>query len=75
MATKTITIDMEAYRRLKGAKKDGESFSQTIKRVVRPPVDVTAWFSKMRSNPMSREALEAVEKAIRARAVRSRRGR
>jgi predicted CopG family antitoxin len=40
MATKTISIDMEAYRRLKAAGRDNESFSQTIKRVVRPPVDL-----------------------------------
>ncbi len=75
MATKTITIDLEAYRRLKGAKKDGESFSQTIKRVVRPPVDVDAWLSKMRANPMSREAVEGVDKAIRSRSVPTRRER
>ena len=30
LATKTITIDMEAYKRLKAVQKQNESFSQTI---------------------------------------------
>ena len=75
MATKTITIDLEAYRRLKGAKKEGESFSQAIKRIVRPPVDLRAWLAKIDRNPMSDPAMEAVERAIEARSVRSRRRR
>jgi predicted CopG family antitoxin len=39
MATKKITIDMEAYRRLKAVQQTDESFSQTIKRVVPKPID------------------------------------
>jgi predicted CopG family antitoxin len=75
VATKTITIDLEAYRRLKGAKKEGESFSQTIKRVVRPPVDLCAWLREIERHPMSRSAMDAVEGAVRGRSVPTRRRR
>ena len=34
MATKTITITIEAYNRLKQFKNDGESFSDLITRIV-----------------------------------------
>ena len=40
MATKSIRIDIDAYERLKSVQKPAESFSQTIKRVVRKPVDL-----------------------------------
>lgn len=33
MATKTISLDEEAYERLKARKKKGESFSETVKRL------------------------------------------
>jgi len=75
MATKTISIDLEAYRRLKGAKRGEESFSQTIKRVVRPPFDLRAWLVGIERNRMSREALDGVEEALEGRAIRSRRRR
>ena len=47
MAVKTITIDIEAYKRLKGAQKPNESFSETIKRVVPKPFDLDAWMKKL----------------------------
>ncbi|QSG09017.1 antitoxin VapB family protein [Halapricum desulfuricans] len=33
MATKTISLDEEAYERLKARKMEGESFSETVKRL------------------------------------------
>lgn len=36
MGTKTISIDEEAYNRLRGQKKGKESFSDVIKRILKP---------------------------------------
>jgi predicted CopG family antitoxin len=67
MATKTITIDTEAYDRLKSVQKTDESFSQTIKRVIRKPVDLRAWFDKLAKDPVSPEFVKAVEQQIASR--------
>jgi predicted CopG family antitoxin len=64
MAVKTITIDTEAYARLKRHKRANESFSETIKRVVRAPFDIDAWFKRVQENALSEEALDAVEEEI-----------
>ncbi len=36
MGSKTISLDEEAYSRLKHEKKDNESFSDVVKRITRP---------------------------------------
>ncbi len=64
MATKTISVDLEAYRRLKSVQKENESFSQTIKRVIRKPVDLESLFARLARDPLSPEAVAAVEQQI-----------
>ena len=75
MTKKSITIDLEAYKRLKIAKKPNESFSQTIKRVVRKPVDLSKLFAAFEADPASTEFVEAVEEQVAQRNRRSRRAR
>jgi predicted CopG family antitoxin len=76
MATKTITIDVEAYRRLKNVKRIGESFSQTIKRVVHEPIDFKEWMASIEKDSLSKRATEAVEAVVaRRRDLRNRSGR
>ena len=67
MATKTISIDVEAYDRLKAVQKENESFSQVIKRVVRKPFDVQAFLNKISEHTISEEATAAIESHIRRR--------
>ena len=72
MARKTIRIDGEAYERLKSVQKPRESFSQTIKRIVRRPTDLTAWFTAMDRAPLSKQAATAIARHVNTRSGRSR---
>ena len=67
MATKTISIDIEAYERLRSVRNDKESFSQTIKRVVKPPFDYEAFRKRLAGLSLSEQAARAIEEQIRSR--------
>jgi predicted CopG family antitoxin len=60
MATKTISIDMDAYRRLRAVRGKHESFSQAIKRVIQVPLDMDAYVSKLDELTMSPKSARAV---------------
>ena len=72
VATKTISIDIEAYERLRAAKRKEESFSEAIKRLVRHPVDLDEWFAELDREPMDKKAIRAIEKAVKGRSGSSR---
>jgi len=75
MATKTISVDLEAYERLRSVRHENESFSQAIKRVVKAPFDVGRYLKNMAECPLSDEAVEAIEEHIERRHQPSRRER
>jgi len=75
MATKTISIDLEAHRRLSRARRGNESFSEIIKRVVPEPFDLDAWLNSVREHGLSDETARAAERHVATRHKRSRRRR
>jgi|SoiMetStandDraft_5_1073268.scaffolds.fasta_scaffold245061_2 predicted CopG family antitoxin len=70
MAVKTITIDMEAYNLLAQHKKEGQSFSQTIKAHFGEQKTAGRLLARLRSGqitPPSQEWADNVRKLIRDR--------
>jgi predicted CopG family antitoxin len=67
MATKTITIDLEAYDLLKSSQSPNESFSKTIKRVIAPRMDVDNYLYRIRATPLSGKAATAIREHVEAR--------
>lgn len=67
MATKTITLELDAYERLRAAKKPGESFSQVVRRATFPESPVTGEFLRAYyragGSGVSEECLDAIEAA------------
>lgn len=68
MAAKTVALDAEAYELLRRQKREGETFSQTVKRLAGPQRSILdfAGFWKDRS-PESRAMLEEFRAAGRKR--------
>ncbi len=68
MATKTITLELDAYEKLKSAKRsDKESFSMVVRRAVWPesPMNGAAILAYLKARPsyLSEEELDRIEEA------------
>ncbi len=67
MPTRTITLELDAYERLRASKRAGESFSEVVRRAVfpdSPPCgsDLLDYF-RAGGSGVSKNYLDAVEKA------------
>ena len=68
MAVKTITIDMEAYEKLAAEKREGESFSQVIKRVLGARgMTANALLKRIEKVTLSDDTLDRIEEVVRDR--------
>ena len=75
MTTRIIRIDLEAYERLRGARQGKESFSQNIKRIVKPPFDFESFRKRLEELSLSEKAAAAIEEHVRNRHRPSKRQR
>ncbi len=64
MATKTITVDLQAYQRLKSVQRERESFSETIKRTIPAPLDFEAYRRRLQGLSLSEKAAAAIEEQV-----------
>lgn len=72
MASRTIRIDLVAYRRLSRARRTGESFSDVNKRVIPKPFDISKWLNAVRKGGISDQTAELIETHVRTRRRRAR---
>ena len=64
MAVKTITIDLEAYERLRRHKRNGQSFSQVIKEHFGARPTGRDLLAALESVRLSDETVEALERLV-----------
>ncbi len=67
VATKTITLELDAYERLRALKRPGESFSEVVRRAVFPDLppkgtDLLAYY-RAGGSEVSHSYLDALEQA------------
>ena len=67
MATKTITLELDAYERLRASKRPGESFSGVVRRAIFPDspssgADLSAYF-RAGGSGVSHAFLDTLEQA------------
>jgi len=70
MACKNISLEADAYERLSATRRDGESFSEVVRRITLPPAKATA--ADLKRAVSSGKFMRAVNWAAVKRAVSSR---